>query len=171
MFLKSRDSSAAHYGRTYYRMDWQDAASWRIAWGGELIYLQALIAAVTEPRFSQSVPERRALEHTRKSIIARARASTRIVGFKYRIRMSAGGGSAPWPVHRGVLTRFHPQPQNPLVRVYFLGNFLSRPLRQVTCVHKLQNSWKTHEFHTIGLYPIKIITRYNPSRDANCCPI
>lgn len=139
MFLKLRDCVVAYHGCTNYRMDWQDAATRRIAWSGELIYLQALIA-VTEPRFSQSVPERRAREHTRKSIIARARTSTRIDCFKYRIRMSAGGGSAPWPVHRGVLTRFHPLPQNPLVRVHFLGHFLIRPSRHVTCVHKLQNS-------------------------------
>lgn len=35
---------------------------------------------------------------------------------KYRRGMSAGGGSAPWPVHRGVLSRFPPQSHNPLVR-------------------------------------------------------
>lgn len=51
--------------------------------------------------------------------IAPARASTRIVWFKFSRGMSAGGGSAPWPVRRGVLSRYPPQSQIPLVRFVF----------------------------------------------------
>lgn len=61
--MKTRDLAAVqkvHHDIAPYHLDWKDSAVWRIAWGGELIYLAALIVTLTEPRSSQSVFVRRA---------------------------------------------------------------------------------------------------------------
>lgn len=62
---------------------------------------------------------------------------------KYRRGMSAGGGSAPWPVHRGVLSRFPPQSHNPLVRAYPLKqtNFTLYTNVVKLCRHEIRRDW------------------------------
>lgn len=98
------------------------------------VYRTMLVSVV----ISQSTFDRRACEHTRKLIIAHARShGTRIDGFNFRSGMSSGGGSAPWPVHRGVLSRFPPKPCYPSVRVRFPGIFRSETFQAVTSVYKL----------------------------------
>lgn len=94
---------------------------------------------------------------TRKSIIAHAPLGTRIDGFKYRNGMSNGAGSAPWPVHRNVLSRFPPKPTYPSVRVHFPDIIYSTIYIRVTCVYKLKIIIECPRVPRIGLYPIETI--------------
>lgn len=118
-------------------MDRQDVSTRRIAWSGELIYLRRLSPRRNSTtRLSQRLAVARA--SIRGSQLLRVRrSSTRIVRFKFRAGMFAGEGSAPWPVHRGVLSRFPPNQHDPLVRVHFFGENGWRPsIHDATFVHK-----------------------------------